>query len=243
MSCGESSGPHGIGSAARMTAVRRYEVSMYDSNRWDGFELRDGDIVISTPPKCGTTWTQMICALLIFQTPELPQPLDLVSPWVDMVPRTIEDVRADLDARTHRRFIKSHTPLDGLPWDERVTYITAGRDPRDVAISWDNHFGNMNLEEFFRQRQEAVGLEDLSEFFPDGFPEFPVEAIDRFWQWMGAEPTQGGLVDLVHHLDTFWQRRDEPNVILLHYAELQADLEGEMRKFADRLEIVVEEER
>ena len=55
-----------------MTAVRRYEASMYDSNRWDGFELRPGDIIISTPPKCGTTWTQMICALLILQEPELP---------------------------------------------------------------------------------------------------------------------------------------------------------------------------
>ena len=54
-----------------MTAVRRYEASMYDSNRWDGFELRPGDIIISTPPKCGTTWTQMICALLILQEPEL----------------------------------------------------------------------------------------------------------------------------------------------------------------------------
>ena len=44
-----------------MTAVRRYEASMYDSNRWDGFELRPGDIIISTPPKCGTTWTQKVC--------------------------------------------------------------------------------------------------------------------------------------------------------------------------------------
>ena len=51
--------------------MRRYEATMYDSNRWDGFELRLGDIIISTPPKCGTTWTQMICALLILQEPEL----------------------------------------------------------------------------------------------------------------------------------------------------------------------------
>ena len=50
-----------------MTAVRRYEATMYDSNRWDGFELRPGDIIISAPPKCGTTWTQMICALLILR--------------------------------------------------------------------------------------------------------------------------------------------------------------------------------
>src|SRR5438067_8477057 len=103
MSCGESSGPHGIGSAATMTAVRRYEASMYDSNRWDGFELRPGDIIISTPPKCGTTWTQMICALLILQEPELPLPLDTLSPWIDMVTRARTDVFADLEAQTHRR--------------------------------------------------------------------------------------------------------------------------------------------
>ena len=52
-----------------MTLVRRYEGVVFDSSRWDGFALRPGDIVISTPPKCGTTWTQMICALLILQEP------------------------------------------------------------------------------------------------------------------------------------------------------------------------------
>ena len=36
-----------IGTAARMAAVRRYVGTVYDSNRWDGFELRPGDIVIS----------------------------------------------------------------------------------------------------------------------------------------------------------------------------------------------------
>ena len=35
--------------------------------RWADFEFRPGDIVISTLPKSGTTWVQMICALLIFR--------------------------------------------------------------------------------------------------------------------------------------------------------------------------------
>jgi len=111
-----------------MTAVRRYEASMYDSSRWDGFELRPGDIIISTPPKCGTTWTQMICALLILQEPELPLPLDALSPWIDMVTRARTDVFADLEAQTHRRFIKTRTPLDGIPSDPAVTYICAGAE-------------------------------------------------------------------------------------------------------------------
>ena len=131
-----------------MTAVRRYQVSMYDSNRWDGFELRPGDIIISTPPKCGTTWTQMICALLILQEPELPLPLDTLSPWIDMVTRARTDVFADLEAQTHRRFIKTHTPLDGIPNDPAVTYICVGRDPRDVGLSMDRHIGNTDIGAF-----------------------------------------------------------------------------------------------
>ena len=128
-----------------MTAVRRYEASMYDSTRWDGFELRPGDIIISTPPKCGTTWTQMICALLILQEPELPLPLDTLSPWIDMVTRARTDVFADLEAQMHRRFIKTHTPLDGIPNDPTVTYICVGRDPRDVGLSMGRHIDNTDI--------------------------------------------------------------------------------------------------
>ena len=144
-----------------MTAVRRYEASMYDSNRWDGFELRPGDIIISTPPKCGTTWTQMICALLILQEPELPLPLDTLSPWIDMVTRARTDVFADLEAQTHRRFIKTHTPLDGIPSDPTVTYICVGRDPRDAGLSMDHHIDNTDIGAFLNQRERAAATDGV----------------------------------------------------------------------------------
>jgi aryl sulfotransferase len=91
-----------------MTLVqpRRYKNVVFDSARWEGFRFRPDDIVISTPPKCGTTWTQMICALLILQTPAFDRSVDLISPWLDMQTRDLASVRADLDAQTHRRFIK-----------------------------------------------------------------------------------------------------------------------------------------
>ncbi len=141
----------------------RYRVLVHDSARWQGFVFRPDDIVISTPAKCGTTWTQMICALLIFQTPDLDQPLSMISPWLDMLTRAHDDVVADLDAQTHRRFIKTHTPLDGLPYDPRITYLCVGRDPRDVALSMDNHWDNMATEKFIAARERAVGLEDVAE--------------------------------------------------------------------------------
>ena len=37
---------------------------------------------------------------------------------------------------------------------------------------------------------------------------------------------------MLHHLETGWQRRHEPNVTLFHYADLQADLAGELLRLA-----------
>src|SRR5205085_2028319 len=88
------------------------------------------------------------------------------------------------------RFIKSHTPLDGLPFDERVTYICVSRDPRDVALSWDNHMANMDIMKLLAARQAAVGLDDVADLLAQGPPVRPEEEIDRFWAWVD-EPSPG----------------------------------------------------
>ena len=229
--------------------LTRYRTLISDSSRWEGFAFRSGDIVICTPAKCGTTWMQMICALLVFQSTTFDTSLDLISPWLDMLTRDRDDVFADLEAQTHRRFIKTHTPFDGVPYDERVTYIAVGRDPRDVALSWDNHLNNMNFESLLGARETAVGLEDLAEIFPDGPPIRPDSEIDRFWQWVddptppGAVGGGGGLLATTHHLATYWAARDRDNVVLFHYGHLKQDLDGEMRRLAAKLGIPVDESR
>ena len=75
----------------------RYRSADEDSARWAGFRFREGDIVISTRSKSGTTWMQMICALLVFQSPDLPAPLVELSPWLDWLIAPQEDVYARLD--------------------------------------------------------------------------------------------------------------------------------------------------
>ena len=105
----------------------RYRSADEDSARWVGFPFRRGDIVISTRSKSGTTWMQMICALLVFQTSDLPAPLADLSPWLDWLGEPRAEVYARLAAQEHRRFIKTHTPLDGIPLDSRATYIVVGR--------------------------------------------------------------------------------------------------------------------
>jgi hypothetical protein len=223
-----------------------YRQFVRDSTRWDGFAFRSGDIVISTPTKCGTTWTQMICALLVFQTPDFGGPLDRVSPWLDMLTRPLDEVLADLQRQTHRRFIKTHTPLDGLPFDERVTYVCVGRDPRDVAMSWDNHQTNQDRSAMLRARSVALGGGEAP---PDGRDpaDRPASARDRFWAWVDdpTPPTAAActLWLTLHHLQTFWDVRDAANVVMLHYGDLKSDLDGQMRLLSERLGIPIVAER
>lgn len=212
----------------------RYRNFVWNSDRWDGFELRPDDIVISTPPKCGTTWMQMQVALLLFRTTDLPAPLAKLSPWLEMNTRPLEEVRVELDAQTHRRFIKTHTPLDGLPIVAGVTYLHVSRDPRDAAGSWDNHMANMDMDRFVEARASAVGLDDLGDLgtVPPPRPDDP-EA--RFWMWVegdGVNDEPSALHRLVHHSRTFWDRADAADVHLFHYADQRADLAAEMTRLA-----------
>jgi aryl sulfotransferase len=224
----------------------RYRGEVYDSDRWRGFRLRHDDIVISTPPKCGTTWTQMICALLVLQRTELDTPLSTLSPWLDMRTRSRREVMADLEAQTHRRFIKTHTPLDGLPVDPSVTYICVGRDPRDVAISMDGHRDNMDVEAFRAAIREAAAIDGIDVEVGSPLPARPDGARERFWHWVDDDTppaaSSSSLLRTLRHFEGFWEVRDEPNIVLLHYDDLQADLEGQMRAVASRLGIQVAED-
>jgi hypothetical protein len=51
----------------------------------------------------------------------------------------------------------------------------------------------------------------------------------------GAGTPAPTLQSLLHHLDTGWQLRHQPNVAMFHYADYQQDLVGEMQRLADAL--------
>ena len=218
---------------------RVYVTLVTDSSRWDRYVPRAGDIIISTPPKAGTTWTQMICALLVFQRAELGRPLGQISPWLDFRSADVDEILANLESQSHRRFIKTHTPLDGLPYCEEVTYLYCGRDPRDVFLSFLNHWDNLT-EEWHQRVAAAAELEEP----PPAFPEDPNDLFPT-WMTVGQTPWMsdgfpfGGVL---YHTRTFWDQRKLPNVYFLHYDDLKADLAGEMRRLARQLGIAVPEE-
>lgn len=227
-------------------ALKRYRSVVADSSRWQGFVFRPDDIVISTPPKCGTTWMQRLVALLVFDGPALPAPMAKLSPWLDMQLASTEEVFTALDAQSHRRFIKTHTPLDGLPFDESVTYICVGRDPRDVALSSRHHMQNMDVERFLATRAAAVGLEDLAELgLNEPGPPQPLDDAVALRAWIEADSdiTVMTLAFTVGHLLSFWEARERPNVALFHYADLLADLPAQLQRLGGVLGFDIDRER
>lgn len=233
------------GTMVLMGEIVSYRSAMSDNSRWERFEHRPGDIVISTPPKSGTTWTQMLCALMIFDGPTFPTKLDGLSPWLDFSIRSEDEVFEILDRQTHRRFIKTHTPLDGLPLRDDVHYVVVGRDPRDVLVSMEHHMDNLDIDVFFRHRAEAVGLDDLDDYDPPSPPE-PDPAV-RFRNFMNAEPSPSGgpsLATVLHHLQTGWERHDvAANIGLFHFLDYQRDLVSEMARLAQLCAIDIDRSR
>ncbi len=227
--------------------VRRhtYQNHHLDSTRWDYFEHRPGDIVISTSYKAGTTWMQAIIGNLLFPDSMTPVPANQLSPWLDSRNFPLELVLNQLREQTGpkfiRRFIKTHLPLDGLPFHPEVQYVVVGRDARDVFMSLLNHWSN-HTPMFFQIVNSVPGR------VGDAFPVFEGDIHSRWRDWMTRgwfdwETDGYPYWSHLHHCASWWEFRELPNIHFVHYADLLADLEGQMRRLARELEIPVPEER
>jgi aryl sulfotransferase len=209
-----------------------------DSGRWLGFRFRPGDIVISTRRRSGTTWMQMICALLIFQKPELPAPLSQLSPWLDHVSAPHDFVYAQLGGQRNRRFIKTHTPLDGIPPYPLATFIVTARHPLDLFVSLWHHVDNYHPPHDPARVGQLTGAAKQ-----DGSRQAMHDSLLR---WISGDYDPAGypesLVGVMRHLSVAWAKRGAPNVLLVRYDDLCADLEGQMRWLAGRLGIAVPEQ-
>ena len=126
-------------------AERFYRGERTRPERWDTWVPNKGDILVCTPPKCGTTWTQTMLPMLVHGGEELPDKLPVLSPSVEAdlgVPAS--EVAEALAAQKGRRVIKTHAPADGFPIWEGVTVIAVYRHPLDVFFSFRKHTTNMN---------------------------------------------------------------------------------------------------
>jgi len=62
---------------------------------------------------------------------------------------------ARLEAQTFRRSIKTHLPVEAIPWFETGRYIAVFRDGRDAFMSFVNHVASFRDD--VRDRLNALG--------------------------------------------------------------------------------------
>lgn len=166
-----------IGSLPERT--RTYQSYVFHSQHWDLYIPRSDDIVISTSYKSGTTWTQNIVLQLIFFGQPKPA-LSEVSPWLDRRTLSIEETIEKLNAQQHRQFIKSHLPLDALPYYPQVKYIVLGRDAHDVFMSVWNHYSNFTDAAY-------ASLNDPSGRIGNPLPRCPQDIHECWPNWINRQ--------------------------------------------------------
>ena len=207
-----------------MTDTKLYLGPLTDNRRWGLVNIRPDDVIVVTPPKCGTTWMQTIVALLFFGDPELETELSVKMPWIDIRVREMAEVADRLEAMTHRRSMKSHTPMDGVPLDDEAQYICVFRHPLDAHFSYRKHMRNLPMPWF-----------DL--WYPEDDPEGIT--FRRFLDG-GAEGFDTDAMPLAHilrHYQAAMAVADRPNVTLFHYADMTRDLPATFAKVAELLGI------
>jgi len=203
----------------------------FDSTIWNELAFRDDDIVISTYAKSGTTWMQQIVGQLLFDgDPDLA--VAEMSPWLDLrVPP--KAVKLPLvEAQTHRRFLKTHLPVDALRFSPRARYLYIGRDGRDVVWSMYNHHVNAN-QAWYEALNDTPGRVGP----PIGPPPDDVRAYWRDWLARDGHP----VWPFWENVRSWWAIRGLPNVKLVHFEHLKRDLPGEIRAIAAFLGIPVRE--
>lgn len=198
-----------------------------DSTIWNEFAFRADDIVIATYAKAGTTWMQQIVSQLVFDGAEGVNVAE-TSPWVDMRLPPREEKLPALEAQTHRRFLKTHLPVDAFVFRPEVKHIYVARDGRDIIWSMHHHHKSF-VPEFYGILNSIPGLVgpplepaagDTRQYFLDWLDDkgFPVWS---FWE----------------NVRSWWEIRNLPNVMLVHFNDMKADPEGAIRRVADFLEI------
>jgi len=205
----------------------------FDSTIWNDLELRDDDIIIATYAKSGTTWMQQIVGQLVFAG-DASVSINELSPWVDLrVPP--KDVKLPmLAAQTHRRIMKTHLPVDALVFSPRAKYLYVGRDGRDVLWSMHHHHMVGN-DVWYAMLNDTPGLVGP----PMPHPDPDIRRYYRTWLKRDGYP----FWPFWENLASWWTVRDLPNVKLVHFNDLKADLPGQMREIADFLDIDIPADR
>lgn len=170
------------------------------------YQPRDDDVFIVTYPKCGTTWVQHI-VMSIFKKGET---IDNFQEFQRSTPflEMIGPKAAEIMPKPGA--IKTHLPFHLNPYSPRAKYIYVTRNPKDCCVSFYHHTKMFSGYEF-----EDGSFDDFFELFIDGLVDFG---------------------DYFDHLLSWYEHRNDPNVLFMTYEDIKADTESAVMKMAGFLD-------
>jgi aryl sulfotransferase len=202
-----------------------------DSTIWNGFPFRDDDIVIATYGKSGTTWVQQIVSQLLFDGAEGLEVAEM-SPWLDLRVPPKEAKLPAVEAQAHRRFLKTHLPVDALVFSPKAKYVYIGRDGRDVVWSMYNHHASAN--DFW-----YAALNDTPGLVGPPIDRPPACVRQYFLDWLARDGHP--FWPFWENVRSWWAIRGLPNVLMVHFQDLKADLPAGIRRIARFLDVPIDE--
>ncbi len=213
---------------ALFESLEPHKNAVADYTRWKSFVPRDDDIFVCTPAKCGTTWTQTICCNLIRPDGDFEDTVGRLSPWIEAVFSPVEEMHEGISKQKKRRVLKSHSPAESIPWYDNAKYIFVIRDGRDAFMSMVNHNERMMFIDEMNKAAAERGVPAM--------PKYNGDPHDFFAGWIEGADYFGMAAG-------YWDRRNRDNLLLVHYADLKNDLEGEIRRIAAFLDIELSNEQ
>ncbi|XP_077524218.1 sulfotransferase 2A1-like [Amblyomma americanum] len=169
------------------------------------YEPQDDDVIISSYPKSGTSWTQFIVASIFTSGNPAKTTLDfkLSSPFIELM-----GVDAVLQM-PRPGALTSHLPFDKRKHSTRAKYIYIARNPYDCCVSF-YHF----IKHFTPKDWQDVSFDSFLNLFLSGNLPFG---------------------DYFDHLLSWYPHRNDPNVLFLTYENLKEDTPYWVLRIADFL--------
>lgn len=188
---------------------------------------RDGDIIISVPPKSGTTWTMNIVHQLLNGGTTDFEDIYAEVPWIEFLSYPGQSFQEALDRiesmpTAQRRAFKTHSCPPVVPFfqedgsEKKIKYLVVFRNPEEALVSF-RPFLDQQTDEWRDLWKIPKG-----KFSRPDFPSFYQEVINA----------QGWQSRFFGFLAAWWPMRHEKNVLFLHYSDMKQDHEGTLRKIA-----------
>ncbi|XP_052766499.1 sulfotransferase 1B1-like [Mya arenaria] len=105
------------------------------------WQMKENDVILCTPPKCGTHWVQEIMTMLLKGKPEMVETVDKGG---TMMEASSIDRMNELPSP---RILNSHLKWQLLPKyisENKNKVVVVLRNPKDVAVSFYYHMKGMN---------------------------------------------------------------------------------------------------